>query len=97
MVCYAFCTQRMRGQLCRGRRRQNADAVDEDVSAGSVGQLFIAMGGAVTNTAAHTIDNVGIARIVCGLFANTNLRSSESTAETRIGWRKRFWGCLPVG
>ena len=30
--------------------------------------LFIAMGGAVTNTAAHTIDNVGVARIVCGLL-----------------------------
>ena len=30
--------------------------------------FFIAMGGAVTNTAAHTIDNVGVARIVCGLL-----------------------------
>ena len=30
--------------------------------------FFIAMGGAVTNTAAHTIGNVGIARIVCGLL-----------------------------
>ena len=30
--------------------------------------FFIAMGGAVTNTAAHTIDNVGTARIVCGLL-----------------------------
>lgn len=30
--------------------------------------FFIAMGGAVTNTAAHTIANVGAARIVCGLL-----------------------------
>lgn len=30
--------------------------------------FFIAMGGAVTNTAAHTIDNVGLARMVCGLL-----------------------------
>ena len=30
--------------------------------------FFIAMGGAVTNTAAHTIDNVGTARVVCGLL-----------------------------
>ena len=30
--------------------------------------FFIAMGGAVTNTAAHSIDNVGIARMVCGLL-----------------------------
>ncbi len=30
--------------------------------------FFIAMGGAVTNTAAHSIDNVGTARIVCGLL-----------------------------
>ena len=30
--------------------------------------FFIAMGGAVTNTAAHTIDNVGVARLVCGLL-----------------------------
>lgn len=30
--------------------------------------FFIAMGGAVTNTAAHSISNVGAARIVCGLL-----------------------------
>lgn len=30
--------------------------------------FFIAMGGAVTNTAAHSIANVGAARIVCGLL-----------------------------
>ena len=30
--------------------------------------FFIAMGGAVTNTAAHTIGSVGTARIVCGLL-----------------------------
>lgn len=30
--------------------------------------FFIAMGGAVTNTAAHSIDNVGVARMVCGLL-----------------------------
>lgn len=30
--------------------------------------FFIAMGGAVTNTAAHSIGNVGVARIVCGLL-----------------------------
>lgn len=30
--------------------------------------FFIAMGGAVTNTAAHSIANVGIARMVCGLL-----------------------------
>ena len=30
--------------------------------------FFIAMGGAVTNTAAHSIDNVGAARILCGLL-----------------------------
>ena len=30
--------------------------------------FFIAMGGAVTNTAAHTIANVGVARMVCGLL-----------------------------
>lgn len=30
--------------------------------------FFIAMGGAVTNTAAHSIDNVGVARTVCGLL-----------------------------
>ena len=30
--------------------------------------LFIAMGGAVTNTAAHSIDNVGVARVMCGLL-----------------------------
>lgn len=30
--------------------------------------FFIAMGGAVTNTTAHSIDNVGIARMVCGLL-----------------------------
>lgn len=30
--------------------------------------FFIAMGGAATNTAAHTIHNVGAARIVCGLL-----------------------------
>lgn len=30
--------------------------------------FFIAMAGAVTNTAAHSISNVGIARIVCGLL-----------------------------
>ena len=30
--------------------------------------FFIAMGGAVTNTAAHTIANAGAARMVCGLL-----------------------------
>lgn len=30
--------------------------------------FFIAMGGAVTNTAAHTISNVGLARVVSGLL-----------------------------
>ena len=30
--------------------------------------FFIAMGGAVTNTAVHSIDNVGLARVVCGLL-----------------------------
>ena len=30
--------------------------------------FFISMGGAVTNTAAHSIANVGIARMVCGLL-----------------------------
>ena len=30
--------------------------------------FFIAMGGAVTNTAAHSIGNVGAARLVCGLL-----------------------------
>lgn len=30
--------------------------------------IFIAMGGAVTNTAAHSIANVGVARMVCGLL-----------------------------
>ena len=30
--------------------------------------FFIAMGGAVTNTVAHTIANVGVARMVCGLL-----------------------------
>ena len=30
--------------------------------------FFIAIGGAVTNTAAHAIDNVGVARVVCGLL-----------------------------
>lgn len=30
--------------------------------------FFIAMGGAVTNTAAHSISNVGVARMVCGLL-----------------------------
>ena len=30
--------------------------------------FFIAMSGAVTNTAAHSIDNVGVARMVCGLL-----------------------------
>lgn len=30
--------------------------------------FFIAMGGAVTNTATHSIGNVGAARIVCGLL-----------------------------
>lgn len=30
--------------------------------------FFIAMGGAVTNTAAHSIANVGAARLVCGLL-----------------------------
>lgn len=30
--------------------------------------FFIAMGGAVTNTAAHTVSNVGLARVVSGLL-----------------------------
>ena len=30
--------------------------------------FFIAMGGAAANTAAHTIGNVGMARVVCGLL-----------------------------
>ena len=30
--------------------------------------FFIAMGGAVTNTASHSIANVGAARVVCGLL-----------------------------
>ena len=30
--------------------------------------FFIAMGGAVTNTASHSIANVGASRVVCGLL-----------------------------
>ena len=35
---------------------------------GALAGLFIALGGAVTNTAAHTIANVSAARIICGFL-----------------------------
>ncbi len=50
-----------------GRIKTNAPLLRQLLLALLAG-FFIAMGGAATNTAAHTIENVGMARVVCGLL-----------------------------
>ena len=48
--------------------------------------FFIAMGGAVTNTAAHSIGNVGVARTVCGLLFPFGLAMVVLTGAELFTW-----------
>ena len=55
-------------KLCGRREEKNRAIGVQNAGLGILAGMFIALGAAVTNTAAHTIADVSTARIICGLL-----------------------------
>ena len=53
---------------------------------GILAGMFIALGAAVTNTAAHTITDVSTARIICGLFVSGRFIAGYPDGRGTVHW-----------